>query len=149
MLPLLLALGGGGFLAHHIVKKHRAAKAHPLLTAPTSNLKLRGKLTPQRAAVHGDLMSNCNDPQKLVKAAQLFGAEGLPHHAEALANKAELLHKMIHGAKAIVECSRAGDQHAMALAKAIGENARAGDKRAQLSAWLIEQYTKVNPPKAA
>ncbi len=146
MLPLLLLLGGGGFLAHHAVKKRRM---HPALSASPQSLQLRGKLTPQRVAIHGDLMSNCNNPKKLVKAAQLFGAEGLPHHAEALANKAQILHQMIHGAKAIVECSRAGDQHAMALAKKIGENARAGDKRAQLSAWLIEQYTKENPAKAA
>jgi hypothetical protein len=149
MLPLLLALGGGLLGAHHVIKKHRAAKAHPALTASPQGLQLRGQLTPQRAAVHGDLMGNCLDPQKLVKAAQLFGAEGLPHHAEALVNKAQMLHQMLHGAKAIVECSRAGDQHAMALAKKIGENARAGDKRAQLSAWLIEQYTKDNPAKAA
>lgn len=149
MLPLLLTLGGAGFLAHHVIKKHRAAQAHPALTVTSQSLQLRGQLTPDRARIHGELMSNCLDPNKLVKAAQLFGAEGLPHHAEALANKAEILHKMIHGAKAIVECSRAGDQHAMALAKSIGENARAGDKRAQLSAWLIEQYTKQNPAKAA
>jgi hypothetical protein len=149
MLPLLLALSGGLFGAHHVIKKRRAAQAQPALTATPQGLQLRGQLTPQRAAIHGDLMGNCLDPQKLVKAAQLFGAEGLPHHAEALANKAQILHQMIHGAQAIVECSRAGDQHAMALAKKIGENARAGDKRAQLSAWLIEQYTKENPPKAA
>jgi hypothetical protein len=149
MLPLLLVLGGGGLLAHHAIKKRHAAKASPASSASPQGLQLRGQLTPQRVAVHGDLMSNCLDPQKLVKAAQLFGAEGLPHHAEALANKAQLLHQMIHGAKAIVECSRAGDQHAMALAKKIGEEARAGSKRAQLSAWLIEQYTKDNPAKAA
>jgi len=147
MLPLLLLLGGGGFLAHRAVKKRRTTQV--ALDITPQSLMLRGKLTPQRAAIHGKLMSICNDPQKLAKAAQLFGAEGLPHHAEALANKAKVLHKMIHGAKAIVECSRAGDQHAMALAKSIGENARAGDKRAQLSAWLIEQYTKDNPAKAA
>ncbi|HEX6826563.1 MAG TPA: hypothetical protein VF077_09645 [Nitrospiraceae bacterium] len=141
MLPLLIVLGGGGFLAHQAYKKHRAQTAVAA--------QLAGQLTPQRAAVHGDLMSRCNDPQKLVKAAHLFGAEGLPHHAKALAQKAEILHRMWSGAQAIVECSRAGDQHAMALAKAIGENARAGDKRAQLSVKLIEQYTKVNPPKAA
>lgn len=146
MLPLLLLLGGGGFLAHRAVKKRQS---QPALVATPQSLQLRGKLTPQRAAVHGELMTRCNNPKKLVKAAQLFGAEGLPHHAEALANKAQMLHQMLHGAKAIVECSRAGDQHAMALAKQIGENARAGDKRAQLSAWLIEQYTKDNPPKAA
>ena len=148
MLPLLLLLGGGGLLAHRAIKKRRTLSPAALTVTPQS-LALRGKLTPQRAAVHGDLMRTCTNPQKLVKAAQLFGAEGLPHHAEALANKAQVLHKMIHGAKAIVECSRAGDQHAMALAKSIGENARAGDKRAQLSAWLIEQYTKDNPSKAA
>jgi threonine dehydrogenase-like Zn-dependent dehydrogenase len=146
MLPLLLLLGGGGFLAHRAVKKRRTS---PAVGGSPQGLLLRGKLTPQRAAIHSKLMSSCLSPEKLVKAAQLFGAEGLPRHAEALANKAEVLHKMIHGAKAIVECSRAGDQHAMALAKKIGENARAGDKRAQLSAWLIEQYTKANPPKAA
>ena len=148
MLPLLLALGGGGFLAHHAYKKHRA-KANIAVTGSPQELQLRGQLTPQRVAIHADLMGNCNNPQKLVKAAQLFGAEGLPHHAEALANKAQVLSKMFHGARAIVECSRAGDQHAMALAKAIGENARAGDKRAQLSALLIEQYSKQNPAKAA
>lgn len=134
-------------MAHRAVKKRRTSPA--VLPVTPQSLALRGKVTPQRVAVHGDLMNNCHSPQKLMKAAQLFGAEGLPHHAEALANKAQILHKMIHGAKAIVECSRAGDQHAMALAKKIGENARAGDKRAQLSAWLIEQYTKENPPKAA
>ena len=147
MLPLLLVLGGGGFLAHHAIKKHRAT--HPALTTSPQGLQLRGKLTPQRVAIHGDLMGNCVNPQKLVKAAQLFGAEGLPFHAEALANKAQVLHQMLHGAKTIVECSRAGDQHAIALAQKIGENARGGDKRAQLSAWLIEQYTKDNPQKAA
>ncbi len=149
MLPLLLVLGGGGFLAHRAIKKRRTSPAVAFELPTPQSLALRGKLTPQRAAIHSKLMSVCNNPQKLAKAAQLFGAEGLPHHAEALANKAKVLHKMIHGAKAIVECSRAGDQHAMALAKQIGENARAGDKRAQLSAWLIEQYTKDNPPKAA
>lgn len=144
MLPLLLLLGGGGFLAHRAVKKRRTPQV--ALDMSPQSLALRGKLTPERAAVHANFMRTCNNPQKLLKAARLFGAEGLSHHAEALANKAEVLHKMIHGAKAIVECSRAGDQHAMALAKQIGENARAGDKRAQLSAWLIQQYTKDNPP---
>ncbi len=148
MLPLLLALGGGGFLAHRAYKKHRA-KTNIAVTGSPQELALRGQLTPQRVAVHADLMTHCMSPQKLAKAAQLFGAEGLPHHAEALAQKADVLSKMLHGAKAIVECSRAGDQHAMALAKAIGENARAGDKRAQLSAKLIEQYTRQYPAKAA
>jgi hypothetical protein len=90
-------------------------------------------------------MEKCVSPQKLSKAASLFGAEGLPFHADALLQKANILHNMMHGAKSIVERCRTGDQHAMALAKGIGDRARAGDKRAQMSAWLIEEYTKQNP----
>jgi hypothetical protein len=101
-------------------------------------------------------MSNCIDPQKLVRGAALFGHEGLPQHAQALLHKAQMLHEMMHGAQSIVERCRAGDQHAMAMAKGIGEQARAGNKRSQVSAFFIEEYTKAHPepvslaaPKAA
>ena len=88
-----------------------------------------------------------------MRAAAAFGAENLPHHAQALANKAEMLHNMIHVAKSLVERCRVHDQHAMAIVQGIGEQAKAGNKRAQLSAWLIQEYTKANPntqqPQAA
>jgi hypothetical protein len=109
----------------------------------------KGILTPARAAIHGELMSQCVDPQKLARAAHLFGAEGLPYHAQALQGKAEMLHQMVQGAQSIVERCRSGDQHAMAIAKSIGDQARQGNKRAQVSAWLIEEYTKRSPAKKA
>ena len=90
-------------------------------------------------------MANCIDPQKLVRAAALFGHEGLSHHSEALLQKAQMIHEMMHGAQSIVERCRAGDQHAMAMAKGIGEQARAGNKRSQLSAFLIDEYSKTHP----
>jgi len=108
-----------------------------------------GLLTPQRLAIHGELMERCIDPQKLAKAAHIFGAEGLPHHAEALMGKATIVQQMMQGAGSIVERCRAGDQHTMAIAKAIGERAKAGDKKAQLSAFLINEYSKAHPKKQA
>lgn len=108
-----------------------------------------GIVTPERAAVHGDLMRRCNDPKKLKQAATLFGHEGLPLHASALLKKAATVHEMMHGAKEIVERSRAGDQHAMAIAKGIGDQARAGNERARLSWILIQQYTEQNPAQTA
>jgi hypothetical protein len=90
-------------------------------------------------------MTRCIDPQKLKQAAMLFNHEGLSYHAQALLGKAQTLHEMMHGAQAIVERCRAGDQHAMAMAKGIGEQARAGNKRAQVSAYLIDKYSKEHP----
>lgn len=142
MSPIIWALGGA--LVMHLV--HRQSQTPS--TAKPSSTKTAA-LTPARAAVHGELMANCNEPNKLMKAAALFGSEGLTHHAQMLFHKARLLHDMIHAAKDIVERCRAGDQHAMAMAKGIGEQARSGNKRAQLSAFLIEEYTKKNPQKDA
>jgi hypothetical protein len=90
-------------------------------------------------------MTKCVEPQKLKRAAALFGHEGLSFHAQALLQRAQILHDMMHGAQAIVERCRAGDQHAMAMAKGIGEQARDGNRRAQVSAFFIEQYSKNNP----
>jgi hypothetical protein len=149
MVPLVL-LGLGGLVAWRQYKKTAAAKKTPgelvtqaVLAQPPS---APGQLTPARVAVHGDLMNRCNDPRKLKQAAALFGHEGLPYHSDALLRKAAMIHEMMHGAQDIVERSRAGDQHAMAMAKSIGEQARAGNKRARLSWVLIEDYTKRHPP---
>lgn len=161
MWQTIAAVLGGGF-AMHLVHKHRSAKAGPKKPAlklspralglppprPPVNPQEAGKLTPQRAAIHGELMVGCHCPQKLARAAHLFGAEGLPNHAEALMTKANLVNQMKQGAASIVERCRAGDQHTMAIAKAIGEQARKGDQRAKLSEWLITEYIKANPPQS-
>lgn len=145
MAPLLWALGGA--LAVHLLNRRAQTQPSSLLAKPPVPAQA-AKLTPARAAVHGELMNNCNDPQKLAKAATLFGHEGLSQHAGALLTKARMLHDMMHGAKEIVERCRAGDQHAMALAKGIGDQARKGSKRAQVSAMLIEQYSAAHPVAA-
>jgi hypothetical protein len=150
MVPAVL-LGLGGLLLWRQHKKTVATKVkspsdltvQAVLSEPPS---APGQLTPARVAVHGDLMQRCNDPRKLKQAAALFGHEGLPFHSDALLRKAAMIHEMMHGAADIVERSRAGDQHAMALAKSIGEQARAGNQRARLSWVLIEDYTKRHPP---
>jgi hypothetical protein len=151
MVPLVM-LGLGGLLATKLWKQYKK----PATTTPKGSTIVAqtlaqppsapGQLTPERVAVHGDLMRRCNDPRKLKQAAALFGHEGLPFHSTALLQKAAMIHEMMHGAADIVERSRAGDQHAMALAKSIGEQARAGNKRAKLSWILIEDYTKRHPP---
>lgn len=149
MVPVVL-LGLGGLLLWRQRKKSAATKAktpselitQSVLSQPPS---APGQLTPARVAIHGDLMRRCNDPRKLRQAAALFGHEALPFHSDALLRKAAMLHEMMHGAQEIVERSRAGDQHAMAMAKSIGDQARAGNARARLSWVLIEDYTKRHP----
>jgi len=137
----LAALGALAFLVR---PKAKTSVAADILTKPPVPPGL-GRMTPARAEIHGQLLRHCIDPQKLKKAAALFGHEGLPQYAEALLRKAQMMHDMMHGAQSIVERCRTGDQHAMALAKGIGEQARAGNKRAQVSQFLIEEYTKMKP----
>lgn len=145
---LLLALGGAiatGLLhklKQPVAKTPSELAVKSVLSQPPS---APGQLTPDRVAVHGDLMTRCVDPAKLRVGAALFNHEQLPAHADALLGKAALIHDMMHGAEDIVQRSRAGDQHAMAMAKSIGDEARQGNKRAQLSWFLIEDYTKRNP----
>jgi len=107
-------------------------------------------LTPERAALHQRLMCECHDPDKLTRAAALFGAEGLSDLAGALLRKAGMIHQQMHGARDLVERFRAGDQHAIAMIDSIGKAARAGHKRAQVSSFLITDYTMRNPaPRGA
>ena len=57
MSPLIYALGGalGGALILRLVEAaEKSAHRRP-----------PGMLTPQRIAIHGELMANCNDPKKL------------------------------------------------------------------------------------
>jgi len=142
MSPIIWAFGGA--LALHLVRRPRRTRPSDVLATPPIPPQ-QAQLTPGVVAVHGELMNNCIDPQKLTRGAALFGHEGLPMQAQALLGKAQMIHEMMHGAKSIVERCRAGDQHAMAMAQGIGEQARAGNQRAQISAFLIEEYTKKNP----
>jgi hypothetical protein len=150
MAPIVWAFGGA--LAVHFMNRqgrpwsffNRSTRVKNVLNSPPVHPR-EARLTPGRVAVHGDLMANCIDPDKLKRAAILFNHEGLAYHAQALLGKAQTIHEMMHGAQAIVERCRAGDQHAMAMAKGIGEQARAGNKRAQVSAFLIENYSKTHP----
>jgi len=142
MTPLIL-VALGALTIYLVQKKPIKIKtgAEVVLAKPPVSPQY-AKMTPERAEIHDNLMRQCLDPRKLKMAAVLFGHEGLAQHAEMLLTKARMLHDMMHGAQAIVERCRTGDQHAMALAKGIGEQARAGNSRAQISAFLIEEYSK-------
>lgn len=139
MTPIFWAFSGA--LALYLVQRKGKLRPSSVLAQPPV-VPQQAVITPARTAIHGELMTHCVEPQKLVKAAALFGHEGLPHHAQALLHKAQVVHEIMHAAKSIVERCRAGDQHAMALAKGIGEQARMGNKRAQMSAFFIEEYSK-------
>lgn len=148
VLWLLGGVGVAGLVSR--LKKKSAASTPPVVQSALAQApSAPGVVTPARAAIHGDLMARCTDPKKLQRAAALFGHEGLPQHAQTLLQKASELHQMMHGARDIVERSRQGDQHAMALAKSIGDQARAGNPRAVTSAFLIQEYTKKHPNGAA
>lgn len=146
MAPLILA-ALGAVTVYLVRKKSTKVKTGAEIVRPSQSLSSQfGRMSPERAKVHVHLMQHCIDPRKLKRAAALFGHEGLAEQAEMLLNKAREIHDMMHGAKEVVERCRTGDQHAMAVAKGIGDQARAGNPRAQISAVLIEQYSKNNPP---
>lgn len=146
MAPIIWAFGG--VLTAYMLRRQNKVRPSDVLATPAIPPQA-GRITPARTAIHGELMAKCVDPQKLHRAAMLFGHEGLPHHAQALLHKATMVHNMLHGAQSLVERCNAGDQHAMALVKGIGEQARLGNKRAQMSAYLINEYVKSHPHSTA
>jgi hypothetical protein len=97
------------------------------------------------SAVHGELMEKVHDPNKLMRAAQIFGAEGLKVEAAQLATKARQVSAQAKGAAELVEGSRAGDQHATAQIAEIRKNAARGVPRARVSCILIEEYCRNVP----
>jgi len=104
-------------------------------------------MTPARAALHGELMVGCHNPQKLAKAANLFGQAGLVPQARELQNKANQVAAQAEVAAELSERARAGDQNAIGMITAIRDQAEKGSVRARVSCLLIEEYCNANPPK--
>lgn len=113
-------------------------KKHHSVSAPAA-------LTPARAAVHGRLMTREFRPDTLDQMAGVFGQEGLPEHAKALAFKASQIRKQARAAEELVERARACDQNAMGLIAAIRQQAEAGSPRAQVSRALLARYCAKHP----
>jgi hypothetical protein len=107
----------------------------------------KGGLTPARAALHGELMTKEHNPQKLARAANLFGQAGLVPQAQALASKAQQVAQQAAVGAELAERARAGDQNAMGMITAIRDQAEKGSARARVSCILIEEYCRANPPK--
>ena len=131
MLPLLI---GAAVLGSVLYTRHKK---------PASS----GVLTPARAQVHGNLMRNEWNPQKLDKAAQLFRKEGLGFQARDLSGKAAQLRKQLAVVCDLVERSRALDQNALGMIAAIREQAARNDPRAIVSANMIAKYCAARPPR--
>jgi hypothetical protein len=92
-------------------------------------------------------MTRVHQPHRLMKAAHLFGAEGLTQQAAELAAKAQAVQQQAKGAAELVERSRAGDQNAMGTIADLRDVAIKGGLRAKVSCILIEEYCKANPPR--
>lgn len=135
MIPVILAAVGGALLVHHF---HKAKTAKP---------KVAG-VSPARHHVFRHIIGTEIRPDKLDKAAKLFGQEGLLDHANALHAKAEQVRAQAKGAGELVERARAGDQNAMGMIAACRDNAKQGNERARISCVLIEDYCRRNPPPA-
>lgn len=131
-----IGLGLLGLAVHHSTK----AGAKPFYNK---------KLTPARAHIHGQLMGYEINPHKLMRAADLFSREGLQTEAHQLSDKARTIGHQMKAAAELAERARAGDQNAMAMIAACREQAKQGNKRAFVTCVCIEQYCKMNPPKAA
>jgi hypothetical protein len=130
MLCRLLLVGGAALGGAWLLHKHHASLA---------------ALTPERAAIHGQLMANEHNPKKLEHMASVFGAEGLSDHAKALTDKAKLVRAQAQGAEALIKRARTGDQNAMGMIAAIREQAEAGSPRAQVSCMLMYKYCEQFP----
>jgi len=151
MIYLLLpaALAGGAYIWHRQSKTKKSLALTPKVNPRQAGAMAGPGMTPARAAVHGELMQKEMRPNKLDKAAGLFGAEGLMPQAAALANKANQIRQQASGAADLVTRARAGDQNALAMIACIREQAHAGSPRARVSASLIEDYCKNVPNEAA
>jgi hypothetical protein len=106
-------------------------------------------MTRQRAAIHGHFMGHEMQPEKLVKAAELFDREGLTSQANQLREKARTIGPQMKAAIDLADRARSGDQNAMAMIAACREQAKKGNIRAIVTCKCIETYCIANPPKQA
>ncbi len=126
MLPIILLAAGAAVWHHHKAKKKPLASA---------------------AQIHGSLMSRVFSPKKLDQAAESFKRKGLFREAQDLNGKAAQIRKQAQVAAALAEAARAGDQNAMGMIAAIKHQADQRNPRALISAGLIANYCKRNPPR--
>lgn len=127
MLPIILLAAGAAWCHHKYAKKKT-----PLASA---------------AQIHGAFMSRVFHPVKLEQAAESFERKGLHREARDLVGKAAQIRKQAQVAAALSEAARAGDQNAMGMIAAIKHQADQRNPRALVSAGLIANYCKKNPPR--
>lgn len=110
-----------------------------------SGVVAAGEVTPARNELCRQILAGEHRPEKLDAYANLFGQEGLSHHASALASKAGQIRLQARTAAELVERSRVGDQQAWALIETIATDAKSGSVPAQVSVKLMEQYCAAHP----
>lgn len=126
MLPIILLAAGAGYWFSRVHKSKPSASA---------------------AKIHGTFMARVVNVPKLERAAESFKSKGLHSEARDLAYKAAQIRKQAVVAAELAEAARAGDQNAMGMIAAIKSQADRRNPRALVSAGLIADYCKRNPPR--
>lgn len=146
MIPALLTGLGLGY----VVAKYLGNKSPSDLLNLKSPVKPKtaagfGICTPARARLHGHLLTNEHNPDKLMRAAGLYNQFGLEPQAASLMTKANDVIAQANVAAELVERSRSGDQNAIGMIASIHDQAAKGNLRARISAVLIDDYITEHP----
>ena len=145
MLPALLIGAGLGYVAARYITPGKSSGLLNLknpIKGPSAGF---GVCSPARARLHGHLIANEHNPDKLMRAAGLYSQYGLEPQAASLVTKAQDVIGQANVAAELVERSRAGDQNAIGMITAIRDSATKGSLRARISVLLIEDYINDHP----
>jgi|SRR5271157_25395 len=145
MIPALLIGIGIGYVTGHYTGRGSSPKLPVKSATPTAVTHGFGVCSPARARLHGHLLVNEHNPDKLMRAAGIYSQMGLDAQAISLATKAKDVVAQANIAAELVERSRSGDQNAIGMIASIRDNALTGDLRAKISMLLIDDYANAHP----
>jgi hypothetical protein len=145
MLPALLIGAGLGYVAAQFITPKKATSLLNLKSPVKGPAAGFGVCTPARVRLHGHLLANEHNPDKLMRAAGIYSQYGLEPQAASLVTKAQDVIGQANVAAELVERSRAGDQNAIGMITAIRDSAAKGSLRARISVLLVEDYINEHP----
>jgi hypothetical protein len=145
MIPAFLIGAGIGYVAAHYIGSGKSSGLLNLKSPMKPPVAGFGVCTPARARLHAHFLANEHNPDKLMRAANLYSQVGLDPQASSLATKAKDVIDQANVAAELVERSRAGDQNAIGMITAIRDSATNGSLRAKISSLLIEDYIHEHP----